>query len=53
MKAGLTVACKIALGTSCALFWVEMVLVRNVALRCQANTGNDLAKQLNSETVKR
>ena len=29
----------------------QMVLVRNVAHRCQANTENDLAKQLNSETV--
>ena len=31
----------------------EMVLVRNVGHRCQANTENDLGKQLNSETVKR
>ena len=31
----------------------EMVLVRNVGHRCHANTENDLAKQLNSETVKR
>ena len=31
----------------------EMVLVRNVGHRCQANTENDLAKQLNSETVKK
>ena len=30
----------------------EMVLVRNVRHRCQDNTENDLAKQLNSETVK-
>ena len=30
----------------------EMVLVRNVGHRCQANTENDLAKQLSSETVK-
>ena len=30
----------------------QMVLVRNVGHRCQANTENDLAKQLNSETVK-
>ena len=29
----------------------EMVLVRNVGHRCQANTENDLAKQLNAETV--
>ena len=29
----------------------EMVLVRNVGHRRQANTENDLAKQLNSETV--
>ena len=29
----------------------EMVQVRNVGHRCQANTENDLAKQLNSETV--
>ena len=29
----------------------EMVLVRNVGHRYQANTENDLAKQLNSETV--
>ena len=29
----------------------EMVLFRNVGHRCQANTENDLAKQLNSETV--
>ena len=31
----------------------EMVLVRNEGQRCQANTENDLAKQLNSETVKK
>ena len=31
----------------------EMVLVRNVGHRYQANTENDLAKQLNSETVKK
>ena len=30
----------------------EMVLVRNVGHRCQPNTENELAKQLNSETVK-
>ena len=29
----------------------EMMLVRNVGHRCQANTENDLAKQLNSDTV--
>ena len=34
----------------CTLFG-EMVLVRNVGHRCQANTENDLAMQLNSETV--
>ena len=31
----------------------EMVLVRNVGNRCQADTENDLAKQLNSETVEK
>ena len=31
----------------------EIVLVRNVGHRCQANTESDLAKQLNSETVKK
>ena len=31
----------------------EMMLVRNVGHRCQANTENDLAKQLNSETVEK
>ena len=31
----------------------EMVLVRIVWHRCQANTQNDYAKQLNSETVKK
>ena len=30
-----------------------MVLVRNVGHICQANTENDLAKQLNSETVEK
>ena len=30
----------------------EMVLVRNVGHSCRANTENDLAKQVNSETVK-
>ena len=30
----------------------EMVLVRNEGHRCQANTEHNLAKQLNSETVK-
>ena len=29
----------------------QMVLFRNVGHRCQANTENDFAKQLNSETV--
>ena len=29
----------------------EMVLVRDVGHRCQDHTENDLAKQLNSETV--
>ena len=53
MKTGLSLASKIASGTSCALFWVKMVLVRNVGHRCQANTENDLAKQLNSETGKK
>ena len=33
--------------------WGEMVLVRNVGHGCQTNTENDLAKQLNSETVKK
>ena len=36
----------------CTLLGVP-VLVRNVGHRCQANTENDLAKQLNSETVKK
>ena len=31
----------------------DMVLVRNMGHRCQANTENDLAKQLNSETVEK
>ena len=53
MKTGLILASKIALGTSCAHFLGEMLLVRNVGHRCQANTENDLAKQLNSETVKK
>ena len=53
MKIGLTQASKIALNTSCAHFSGEMVLVRNVGHRCQANTENDLAKQLNSQTVKK
>ena len=51
MKIGLTQASKMAIGTSCALFFGEMVLVRNVGHRSQADTENDLAKQLNSETV--
>ena len=49
MKTGLTLASKIALGTLLG----EMVLVRNVGHRCQANRENDLAKQLNSETVEK
>ena len=44
MKAGLILASKIASSTSCALFLGEMVLVRNVGHRCQANTEIDLAK---------
>ena len=31
----------------------EMVLVRNVGHRCQANTENHLGKQVNSETVEK
>ena len=53
MKTGLTLASRIALGTSCALFWVQWCWLWNVGHRCQANTENDLAKQLNSETVKK
>ena len=34
-------------------FLGEMVLVRNVGHRCQDHTENDLARQLNSETVTR
>ena len=51
MKIGLTLASEVAIGTSCALVLGEMVLVRTEGHRCQDHTENDLAKQLNSETV--
>ena len=52
MKAGLTLSSKIALGTSCALLWVKWCWLGMWCIDVSANTEIDLAKQLNSETVK-
>ena len=53
MKTGLTLASKIASSTSCALFWVKWCWLGMWGRGVRPDTEYDLAKQLNSETVKK
>ena len=51
VKTGMTQPSKIAPSTSCALFWMKWSWLRIWGIPVRPDTGNDLAKQLNSETV--
>ena len=53
MKTGLTLASKLASCTSCALFWVKWCWLGMWGIGVRPDTDYDLAKQLNSETVKK
>ena len=53
MKPGLTLASKIASSTSCALFWMKWCWLGMWGIGVRPDTEYHLAKQLNSETVKR
>ena len=52
VKPGLTLASKLVLSTSCALFWVKWCWLGMWGIGVRPDTDYDLAKQLNSETVK-
>ena len=52
-KSGMTLASQIASSTSSALFWMEWGLLGLWGKGVRPDTKYDLAKQLNSETVKR
>ena len=52
-KPGMTRASQLALGTSCALLWMKWSWLGMWGKRVGPDTEYDLAKQLNSETVKR
>ena len=51
MKAGLTLASKLASSTSCALFWMKWSWLGMWGIEVRGDTDYDLAKQLNSEKV--
>ena len=51
VKTGMTQAAKIAPSTSCALVWMKWSWLGISGIGVRSDTGNDLAKQLNSETV--
>ena len=53
VKTGMTLASKLASSTSCALFWMEWSWLGIWGIRVRPHTEYDLAKQLNSETVKK
>ena len=53
MKTGMTIASQLASGTSCALFWMKWSLLGIWGKGVGPDTDYDLAKQLNSETVKK
>ena len=53
MKTGITLASQLASGTSCALFWMKWSWLGTWGKGVRPETEYDLAKQLNSETVKR
>ena len=50
---GLTLASKLASSSSCALFWVKWCWLGMWGIGVRPDTDYDLAKQLNSETVKK
>ena len=51
VKTGMTQACKIAPSTSCAVFWMKWSWLGIWGIGARPDTGNDLAEQLNSQTV--
>ena len=51
VKAGMTQPSKIALSTPCALVWMKWSWLGIWGIGVRPDRGNDLAKQLNSETV--
>ena len=53
MRAGMTLASQLASSTSCALFWMKWVWLGTWGKGVRPDTDYDLAKQLDSETVKR
>ena len=52
VKAVLTLASKLASSISCALFWMKWSWLGMWGIGVRPDTDYDLAKQLNSETVK-
>ena len=53
MKAGMTLGSQSASGTSCALCWMKWSWLGMWGKGVRPDTEYDLAKQLNSETVKK
>ena len=53
MKTGMTPASQLASSTSCALFWMKWSWLGKWGKGVRPDTDYDLAKQLNSETVKK
>ena len=52
-KTGMTLDSKLASSTSCALFWMKWSWLRMWGKGVRPDTEYDMAKQLNSETVKK
>ena len=52
MKTGMTLDSQLASSTSCALFWMKWSWFGICGKGVRPDTDYDLAKQLNSETVK-
>ena len=52
VKTGMTLASQLASSTSCALFWMKWSWLGMWGKGVRPDTEYDLAKQLNSETVK-
>ena len=53
VKPGMILASKLASSSSCALFWMKWSWLGIWGIRARPDTEYDLAKQLNSETVKK
>ena len=53
MKPGMTLASQLVSGTSCALVWMKWSWLGIWGKGVRPDTDYDLAKQLNSETVKK